>query len=189
MLIIFFVVGSVLIRLIPHIPNFAPITATAIFGGVFLKRRYALMIPLVSMLLSDYLLLYINPFGYPFVDFTKIYPVTAMFHPTIIYVYASFLMSSLIGLGLRKHKNILYVFFGSLLASLQFFIITNYGVWAAGMYSRDVYGLIESYMMGVPFFRYTLVGDLFYTGVLFGAYGLILNITQNLRLILSFRIK
>ena len=41
-------------------PNFAPITAMALFGAVYLDRRYAFIVPLAAMLISDYLLLYIN---------------------------------------------------------------------------------------------------------------------------------
>lgn len=173
MLVIFFIVGSVLIRLFPHIPNFAPITAVAIFGGVYLNKKYALIIPLSSMFLSDYLLLYINPFQYPFVDFTTVYPITAMFHATTAYVYISFIISGLIGLWLRNKKNLKNVLRASLFASIQFFLITNFGVWTGGMYSRDINGLMESYVMGTPFFRYTLLGDLFYMGMFFGAYELI----------------
>jgi hypothetical protein len=159
-----------LVRLFPHIPNFAPITATALFGGSHLKKRYAIIIPLVMIALSDYLLLYINPYRYPFFDFSKIHSVSSMFHSTTLFVWGSFLISGIIGLTLRKNKNKSSVVCASLICSLQFFLITNFGVWATGMYSRGIDGLLQSYIMGLPFLKWTILGDLFYTGAFFGVY-------------------
>ena len=39
LIIILFIVFAAIIRLIPHPPNFAPITAMALFGGVYFKNR------------------------------------------------------------------------------------------------------------------------------------------------------
>lgn len=165
-LALFMIFGGVLLRLVPHVPNFAPISAMAIFGGAYLSRKFAVVIPLGAMILSDYLLLYVNPFG-NMLDFSKIYPVSAMFHSTTLYVWGSFLVSSLIGMWLKNRKKPSSIILGSFLASLQFFLITNFGVWAAGAYSRGVEGLMQSYIMGLPFFRWTLMGDLFYTATFF----------------------
>ncbi len=100
MLALFLIIGGAFLRLMPHIPNFAPITAIALFGGVYLNKKYALVIPFLAMLISDYLILYINPFGNPMIDFHKIYPLTGIFHSTTPYVYGSFLISGLIGIYL-----------------------------------------------------------------------------------------
>jgi hypothetical protein len=41
-------------RLIPHPPNFAPITALALFSGAkFSEKRLALLIPVTALVLSD----------------------------------------------------------------------------------------------------------------------------------------
>ena len=171
------IVLAALFRVIPHMPNFAPITAMALFGGVYLGRRYALLVPLLVMLLSDYLLLYVNPFGAHMFRFNHLYPPQALWYGTpIIAVYGSFLISSLIGLWLKTHKNITNIIFATLIASIQFFLITNTAVWINGMYDRSLLGLWESYIAGIPFFRWTVAGDFFYTGVFFGAYELIAKI-------------
>src|SRR3989344_2723365 len=136
MLAIFLIVAGVLLRLVPHVSNFAPITGMALFGGAYLNKRWAIIIPFFSMVISDYLLLYVNPYSYPFVDFSKIYPIQAMFHSTTLYVYGSFILSGLIGIWLRERKKPAFILGASLIASLQFFLITNFGVWAGGMYSR-----------------------------------------------------
>lgn len=169
---ILMIVGAVVLRLIPHMPNFAPITAIALFGGANLSKKSAILLPLLAMLISDYLLLYINPFASPIVDLNHFYPIKTMFHSTTLYVYGSFLISGLIGLWLRHHKKPTYILSASLLASIQFFIITNFGVWAEGMYSRGLDGLLQSYIMGLPFLKWTLLGDLFYIVVFFGTYEL-----------------
>ena len=170
MLAILMIIGGVLLRLTPHMPNFAPIAATALFGGAYLSKRFALLVPLVAMAISDYLLLYIHPFQSPMVDFGHVYPITALFHATTVYVWGSFVVSGLIGMWLKKHKKPVFILSACLLGSIQFFLITNLGVWAGGMYSRGIDGLLQSYLMGLPFFRWTVLGDLFYTGVFFGAY-------------------
>jgi hypothetical protein len=147
---------AVVLRLLPHPPNVAPITALALFGGVYLNKKYALAIPLFAMFISDLFL---------------------GFHNTIPFVYGSFLLSGLIGLWLRSHKNIPIIITATLLSSLLFFIITNFGVWlASGMYPHTITGLIDCYVIAIPFYRNTIMGDIIYTGIFFSAYEFILMI-------------
>jgi hypothetical protein len=167
MLQVIIIIGAIFLRLVPHIPNFTPVSALAIFGGTYLDKKFAIAMPLMVMAVSDYLLLYINPNG---INLSTIHPIAAMFHTTTIYVWGSIGISSLIGLWLSNHNKPTYIVGASIVSSLQFYLITNFGVWAGGMYSRDVYGLIESYIMGIPFFRWTLLGDLFYTLMFFGTF-------------------
>ncbi len=157
---IFMIISGVVARLLPHLPNFTPIAATALFGGVYLKKRYALIIPLAAMFISD---------------------IFIGFHSMMPYVYGSFVLTGLIGMWLRTHKNVQNVAAGALISSILFFLITNFGVWAGGMYARDLSGLLESYVMAIPFFKNTILGDLFYTGAFFGAYELVKMIVYNLR--------
>lgn len=151
---IFFVIGAVLLRLLPHIPNITPIAAIALFGGVYLNKRLAFILPLAAMLISDYFI---------------------GFHNTMIYVYGSFIIIGLIGLHLRTHKTVVNVILGTLAGSILFFFITNAGVWIQGAYARDITGLYNSLIMGLPFFRYTVSGDLLYVGLFFGSYEFALN--------------
>jgi len=166
------ILGGILLRLAPHVPNFSSISATALFAGSKLKKRYAFILPLVAMMISDYLVLYVNPFQAPFFNFSQVQPLTTMFHSTTMFVWGSFMLSGLIGLWLRKNPRTSNILTASLLASIQFFIITNFGVWAMGAYNRGLDGLLTSYAMGLPFLRWTLLGDLFYTSVFFGTYAL-----------------
>lgn len=134
---------GVLLRLIPHIPNFAPITAIALFGGIYLEKKYAIMLPLLIMLISDYFL---------------------GFHDTILFVYLSFILSGLLGLWARRQKTAGRILFVTLLSSVLFFVITNLGVWlVSGMYEKSPKGLLEAFLLALPFFRNTISGDLLYT--------------------------
>ena len=159
-----------LARLVPHMPNFAPISAMALFGAVYLDKRYAFIVPLLAMLISDYLVLYINPFGSPIFNFSHLYAPWALYHSALPAVYASFLISGLIGLWLKNHKTPVYIVLASALCSIQFFLITNGAVWLAGGYGPGLAGLTAAYIAGIPFFQGTLLGDFFYTASLFGAY-------------------
>ena len=151
---------AVILRLLPHPPNFAPIAAMALFGGVYINKRYALVLPLVAMFLSD---------------------VFLGFHSTMIFVYGSFILTGAIGLWLRNHKTVPYIISASLVSSFLFFLITNFGVWfVGGLYSKTFTGLLQSYTYALPFLRNTLLGDLFYTLLFFGSYELALRLFGKL---------
>lgn len=145
---------AVVARLIPHAPNFAPIGGLALFSGANFKSKLALAIPLSAMFFSDIFL---------------------GFHKTIPYVYMSFIIIALIG-GLIKNNKWQSIFGASLASSVIFFLITNFGVWATGsMYPKNLAGLIQSYGFGVPFFRNTLISDLFYSFSFFYGYRFLSN--------------
>src|SRR3989344_640197 len=99
------IVGAVLLRLIPHVPNFAPIGAIGLFGGSYLNKKYALFILFVALLISDYLLLYINPFSPSPINFSRIYSPVSLIHSTTLYAYFGFLIYFLIGRLIVKNKN------------------------------------------------------------------------------------
>jgi hypothetical protein len=122
------------------------------------------------MAVSDYLLLYISPFSHPIFNFSHLQPLSAMFNGTTVWVWGSFMISGMLGLALRKNPRALKIGGITLLASIQFYVITNFGVWAAGAYARDLSGLAASYVAGLPLLRWTIAGDLFYTASFFGLY-------------------
>ena len=155
-LIIFF---AVMLRVIPHVPNFAPISAMALFGGVYLNKKYALIVPLIAMFLSDIFL---------------------GFHGTMVFVYGSFLLTGLIGIWLRRHRSFRNIILATFFSSLLFFIITNFGVWLEGkLYTKDLKGLFDAYILAIPFFKNTILGDFFYVAIFFGSFELAKNIFQE----------
>ncbi len=184
MIAILMIIGGVFLRLTPHLANFAPISAIALFGGAKLNKKFAILVPLIAMAISDYLLLYVNPYNVT-ADFSQIHPLAQMFHDTTLYVWGSFVLSGLIGIWLKKHQKPSYMVAGSFASSVIFFLITNFGAWATGMYSQDLSGLMQSYIMGLPFFRWTVLGDIFYSGVFFGVYELALRVKRQTSLAIS----
>lgn len=151
----FLIFIGVILRLIPHPPNFAPISAISLFGAAHLRRKYAFIIPLLAMFISDVII------GF------------ASFWVTIS-VYLSFVIIGLMGRWLKKRKNLPNIIGVSLTSSLLFFIITNFAVWASTpWYGKNIQGLVKCYWMAIPFFKNTLLGDLVYVGAMFGLYKLI----------------
>lgn len=159
-----FIFVAAILRLVPHMPNFAPIAAMALFGGAYLGKRYALTLPLFAMVLSDL-----------FIGFDSIASRVA--------VYGSFLLIGLIGLWLRKHRSFQNIVIATLASSVLFFVITNFGVWAFGvLYPKTTEGLVLCFTAALPFFRNTLVGDMFYSTVFFGGYELVRRFSINTKL-------
>lgn len=151
-------------RLIPHPSNFAPVGAMALFGAAHFRQRYlAFIIPIVAMWLSD-LALNNLIYGEYFDHFVWFYNG---FHWT----YAAFILIGLLGLLLLKKISFKNAVLASLSASILFFIVSNFGVWASGtMYPKDATGLISCYAAGLPFLKNTMMGDLVYSGFMFGVF-------------------
>lgn len=144
---------AVVLRLIPHPANVAPIAALALFGGVYLDKKIAFIIPLAAMIVSDLFL---------------------GFHASMAAVYGSFFITVGIGLWVRQHKTVFSIIGASVLSSVIFFILTNFNYWYVdALYPKTLGGLVMSYTNALPFFRNTIIGDLFYTGIFFGAYELL----------------
>jgi len=136
----------------------------ALFGGAYMSKKQALTLPILAMVLSDFI-----------IGFDSL--------PMRLAVYGSFLLIVLMGMFIKKQINAKNVIFASFLASILFFIITNFAVWEFGhLYSKTIEGLMQSYFFAIPFFRNTVFGDLFYNGIFFGAYNLLLNISHPLAL-------
>jgi len=154
--VLILVFGGGILRLLPHPPNFAPVAAMALFGGVyFSSKKLGLALPILAMLISD---IFIG-FYYPLL---------------MLSVYGSFLLCGILGIWLKKQKKWYTVLGSSLSCSALFFIITNFGVWAfTPWYPKTLLGLADCYIMAIPFFKNTLLGDLFYVTILFGVYEMV----------------
>jgi hypothetical protein len=160
-MVYFFIFLGAVLRVVPHMPNFAPIGALALFGGVYLSRKNAFFIPLLAMLASDY-----------FIGFDSVM--------MRVIVYGCFLLSVGIGALVKKRKNIFSVLGGTLAGSIIFYLVTNFAwFYGTSMYTHDLNGIITSYINALPFFRSTLMGDFFYVGVFFGSYELVKIISKR----------
>src|SRR3989344_2768225 len=115
----FIITAGILLRLIPHLPNFAPVSAIAIFSGSNINKKFAVFVPLATLAISDYLLLYINPFGYPIINLDHFYSINSLFHSTTFFVWGSIIISGFIGLWLGKNPEPKLIIVASLIASTQ----------------------------------------------------------------------
>lgn len=150
MTIVLMVLAAAFSRLIPHPWNFTAIGAMALFGGAYVpSKRLSVIVPLVALFLSDLVL---------------------GFHSTMLFVYVPFIVMALYGWTLRENKGVVRLATAALVSSSMFFLVSNFGVWmTGGMYAMTWQGLVNCYVAAIPFFNNQIMGDLFFTGVLFGA--------------------
>jgi hypothetical protein len=144
---------AALSRLIPHPWNVTPLTAIALFGGVeFSNKKAAFLVPLSALLISDLML---------------------GFHSTLPFVYGCFTLTVYLGLKLQNKKLMPSLMGITLLSSVLFFLVTNFGHWlVTSMYPKTMEGLLSCLIAGLPFFRNALFGDLFFTSAIFGLFHL-----------------
>lgn len=167
--IIGMIVAVALSRLMIHIPNFSPIAAMGLFGAAyFSKKTLAFLIPFFGLFLSN---LFLNN-----VVYAQYYDGFMLFGPADLYVYGAFAIVILLGFGFLKKVNLVNVIGASLVASILFFLITNFSSFLSlPVYPKNIGGLMAAYTAGIPFLKYTVLGDLVFVGVLFGGYELIKN--------------
>lgn len=155
---------AALTRLLPHPHNFTPIGAIALFGAAYFHRQWLMLaVPFAALFLSD---LFINN-----VIYRELYGGNFTFI-TSWWIYAAFALVMLVGSGwLAKKVTALRVLGASLSASVVFFLVTNFSVWAeSSMYPPTGAGLLACYTAGLPFLGNTILGDLFFSAAMFGVY-------------------
>lgn len=147
---LYLIAFAVMLRLLPHPANFAPIAAVSIFGGAILPRRIGLWVPLAAMMASDI-----------FLGFHKLIPVTWGCYLLIALASSTWLRKLTLARGVLLTVS----------SSVFFFVVTNFAVWVeGGLYAHTWAGLSQCYTMALPFFRNTLLSDMVYTASLFTVY-------------------
>lgn len=170
--IVLMAIVAIASRLLPHPPNMTAVMAVALFAGARITNtKLAMALPLLIMILSDIFL---------------------GFHSSQLVVYGCILAVSVLGLSLRNSTSFTKPLAMSFIGSLFFFLVTNFAVWLGGtMYPMTLEGLFLCYAAALPFyttdsfqfvnssqlvfgsfFANGVIGDLFFTGVLFGLYEL-----------------
>lgn len=165
LLLVAMIMLAALSRLLPHPPNFSPVEAMALFGGAyFANRSWAIVVPLIAMVLSDIGL------GLMFGGSYMSYVASLSFWS----VYACIALSTVMGFGLRGKVSGANVLGYSLAGSVLFFAVTNFTTWfGSAMYPQTGAGLVAAYVAGIPFFKWTVLGTLFYSALLFGGFALL----------------
>jgi hypothetical protein len=147
------IVLAAALRIVPHPWNLTPIGAIALFSGAMFRNRWiAFITPLACLLAGDF-----------FVGFYKL----------MVVVYASFAISVAIGRWLGENRTVARSGGAVFLGALQFFVVTNFGMWAISDYfPKTATGLAKCFAAAVPFFWNTLAGDALFASILFGGFAL-----------------
>jgi len=152
LLLVAFLIGfNVAARLLPHVPGVWPLAASALFAGRVLRiPALAVIVPLAAVLLSNVVLA-----G----DDWRITLVVCL----------AITLPAFGGMLARLWPGAIPVIVAMLSCSLIFFATTNFAVWAlSGIYPLTWEGLVQCYAAALPFLDKTVLGDLFWTAVLFG---------------------
>ena len=155
-----FLIGfDVTARLLPHAPGFMPIAASALFAGRMLRvPLMAVAVPITAMVLSG---LAMDPEDWR----------------VLAAIYAGLALPAVAGVMTRHWRGALPVVGTMVGCSLAFFVISNFAVWAfSGMYPLTWQGLTTCYAAAIPFLDKTVLGDLFWTTVLFGGAWLVQHV-------------
>lgn len=140
---------AVLSRILPHPPNFAPITGIALFAAHrFNQKAIAYLLPLACLFFTDVIL------GLSWINLA---------------VYSAFIGITWMGTK-SKSINVKTVLF----SSVFFFLWTNFAVWML-YYPKTLEGLTQCFVLAIPFFTNTLLGDLFFTGILFFSFSTLIK--------------
>ena len=154
-------------RVLPHPYNFTPMGAMALFGAAHFGRKvWAFGIPLLATWLSD---LFLNNFVYNHYHEGFVWLYSGWYWP-----YGTFALIALMGLFTLRTVTVPRIMGSSLAASLIFFLVTNLACWPGNpAYAQDLSGIMACYAAGLPFLGGTVLGDLAYSGLLFGTFAVL----------------
>ena len=161
MLAIALVVIGVLSRGIVHLPNFTPVIAIALFSGMYLSKKQSLTVPVILFVISD---LFVG------------------LHSLVLFTWGGVVLIALLGRYFRNRASVKNIVCASLMSAVIFFVVSNFGVWlVVNAYPKTIFGLMECYAMGIPYFKNTLISTGLYTLVIFGGYNYLVLRLRNTR--------
>lgn len=151
-------------RLLPHWHNFTAVGAVGLFGAFYFRKQvWAFLVPLMALWISD---LVLNNWVYSAYN-----PEFVWFTQYMIFVYIGMLALIITGQTLLCKFTGSRVLTASILASLIFFLISNFGSFLFDpIYPKDISGLSAAYLAGIPFFWNTLIANVIYSLILFGLF-------------------
>jgi hypothetical protein len=152
------------------LPNFAPVAALALFSGYFFRSRWlAIAAPVLVMLLSDAMIGTYHP-----VLMVAVYTMLAL--PVVFRDLLRRTMDVQNKSARQAGMATLGLIGCGVVSSLAFFVVTNFATWiVGGLYEHTWHGLTRCFIQAIPFFRYTVAGDLAFAVALFGSYALVSN--------------
>ena len=177
--LLLFIIAAGIIRVVlgadvnmSPIAMFTPVGAMALFGGASFSQKWkSYAFPLLTLFISDIILMQF---------FHKEY-ASGLLYKGWIWNYASFILIVLLGQVMIKKASVGNVVMAAIGAALIHFLVSNFGVWASGStdittglpFTRDMAGLVKCYALGIPFMKYTLIGNVIYSAIFFGSFALV----------------
>lgn len=178
------IIFAIIARFVPHMPNFAPITALAIFSAAHLGWKKSVGLTLAARFVSD---LFLGFFSWPlmlavyashlfgvalglWIKKSLTSPLVPLHYLERDNTHISSQEMGRVGEGLRKWGKILA---SGVISAAVFFLVTNFA-FLYSSYPHTWAGIVQSYINGLPFLRGTLLGDVGYTLALFAAYEAVL---------------
>ena len=154
-----FVGLRIVMRHLLNVPyDFMPLAAIALFSTVLMGRSYkAPLIALAAVFISDFGLSFFSHESSPF-------------YSGFYWQYIAYGLIVAMSFRFSTRMSTLNTGLFGLSAAIVFFLVSNFGAWATGtLYPMTFHGLLTSYYMGIPFFRASLLGDLFYAYAFYAA--------------------
>lgn len=144
---------TILSRLLPHPYNFTSIGALSLFSGAFLSIKYAWLVPIFTLFVSDAISGFYNPV-------------------VLLFVYFGFFINAFVGTYFLHSKiSAIRITGCGFIAAFIFYIISNFGMWLSGLgYPMTLQGLMQCYTNGIPYLKHTILGNIIYSYFLFGVY-------------------
>jgi len=149
-LIIFGVIGRLFMVEFIKIPNLEIITSFSLIAGAMLGGIFTLIVPLSIIAITD---IYLGNTS------------------VLIFTWSAFTVIGIFGWFLRKRKKFNLRFIGEMagmgiISSLFFYFYTNFGWWLlTNMYPHSLEGLIRCYIMGLPFLKTNLLGNILFVPI------------------------
>ncbi len=152
-----------------HLPNFAPVAGLALFAGFFFRSRWLAMgVPLSIMAISDLFVIG----GYAWWQMAVVYAMLTL--PVLMRGVVRRALEPGRGKFAGFATSIGGVLGCTLLCSVLFFVVTN--ALCLGWYEPTWAGVARCYTQALPFFRFTLYGDIVFAIATFGAYAAVTNL-------------
>ena len=148
LVILFAVLLLIISRSLSFIPNFTPTISLIVFISIMFRNHYILaFIIVLSQVISDYFL------GY---------------YSSMLFVYVSYVLIAIASMYILKELNFMRTIGTSFISVLIFYLVSNYGVWQMmDLYQYNLNGLIQCYIAGVPFLKYSLISTLLYSTTIY----------------------
>jgi hypothetical protein len=160
--LIFFYISAILLRILPHPPNFTPFDSLFLLTGSKLSKTNAFIVMLIGVSCSNILFSLFN--GWPMTGW-------APFGTWTFFTYSSYMIMVWLGSQLAKRYSTSRLLLFTVSSALLFWIWTCFGSWLdMPIYPKNIAGLTACYVAGIPYLKNALLGNLFYTFVFFGLY-------------------